>query len=222
MIGYVFRNSIKGAIFDLDGTLLDTMARLERVEIDYLVALGGVPKPGIAKILRALNLAEVSRYYRSEYGVRESLDEIFAGRNRLLEGYYFNDAPLKGEVVPVLDCLRGYDVSMCVATATDRHLVEPALLRCGISGYFDRILTCTEENTSKTNPDIYVRAAELMGTRICETIVVEDALHAIKSAKEAGFPVVAIYDESAEDQQEEIRAISDHYFMSLGEMLDVL
>jgi len=222
MIGYVLRNNIKGAIFDLDGTLLDTMQVLERVEIDYLVALGGQPKPGLAHILRTLNLTEVSKFYRSEYGVKASLEEICVGRNKLLEKYYCFDALLKGGVNPVLDSFRCYDIRMCVATASDRHLVEPAMQRCGIFDYFERILTCSEENTSKSNPDIYIRAAGLMGTDIRETVVIEDALHAIKSAKEAGFPVIAIYDESAEDQTEEIKAISDYYFASFEEMLGIL
>jgi len=222
MIGFVLRNNIKGAIFDLDGTLLDTMPVLERVEIDYLVTLGGHPKPGLAHILRTLNLAELSEFYRSEYGVNASLDEIYAGRNKLLEKYYNFDALLKDCVTPVLDSLRCDDVKMCVATASDRHLVEPAMQRCGILDYFERILTCGEENTSKSNPDIYIRAAELMGTEIRETVVVEDALHAIKSAKEAGFPVIAIYDVSAEDQAEEIKAISDYYFASFEEMLGMM
>jgi len=222
MLGYIQRNHIKGAIFDLDGTLLDTMEKLGRVEIEYLIALGGVPRPGLAEILRTLSTAEVTQYFKSDYGIREPLDKIYHERNRLLEDYYFYEAEPKEGAGPVLESLRFHDVKMFVATATDRYLVEPAMERHGLTQYFERILTCSEENTSKSSPDIYLRAAELMGTEPGETIVVEDALYAMESAKKAGFPIIAIYDKSADDQAEEIEAISDHYFKSLVEMLDIL
>ena len=222
MLGYIHRNHIKGAIFDLDGTLLDTMEKLGRVEIEYLIALGGVPRPGLAEILRTLSTAEVTQYFKSDYGIREPLDKIYHERNRLLEDYYFHEAEPKDGAATVLENLRFLEVKMCVATATDRYLVEPAMERHGLMQYFERILTCSEENTSKSSPDIYFRAAELMGTEPGETIVIEDALYAMESAKRAGFPIIAIYDKSADDQAEEIEAISDHYFKSLVEMLEIL
>jgi len=104
---------------------------------------------------------------------------------------------------------------MCVATATDRRLIEPALKRCGIYDYFERIFTCGEEKTSKSEPEIYFRAAKHMEVDISKTIVVEDAFYAVKTAKDAGFVVVGVYDHAEDDQQHEIKSLSDYYYTTL-------
>ena len=212
----------EGVIFDVDGTLLDSMYIWENVAAEYLKSRGATPQPGLNDDLAALGGHEIPDYFRVEYGLRETANTIQRGINKLLEDYYFYNAPLKAGVLTVLGALNELGVKMCVATATDRRLIEPALLRCGILDFFGRIFTCGEESTSKRHPDIYLRAAEYLGTHIAETLVVEDALYAIKSAKGAGFPVAAVYDITAEDKQEEIKSICDHYYVSMVEMLNDL
>ena len=209
----------KAAIFDLDGTLLDSMPIWESVAADYLKTRGITPKANINEELIALGGHEIPEYFQTEYGLRETAEAIHRGMYELLEAFYFYKAPLKNGVAAVLSTLRENGVKMCVATATDRWLVEPALERCGILEYFARIFTCGEEETSKSSPDIYIRAADFLGAEITDTLVFEDALYAMKSAKRAGFPVAAVYDRSARDKQDEIKAVSDYYFVSMDEML---
>ena len=212
------KQTIKGAIFDCDGTLLDSMQMWLKAEEEYLLALKHMPRPDLIDAVRPLSSLEAADYLKTEYGILKTIEQINNERNTMLEDYYFNKAGLKDGVLAVLEELSAHGVKMCVATATDNYLVEAGLARCGIRGYFGRIFTCSEEKTSKKWPDIYIRAAEFLGTEISETIVFEDALHAIKSAKKAGFPVVAVYDQSEDDHQEEIRAISDYYYTSLDQM----
>ena len=214
--------NIKGAIFDCDGTLLDSMPVWVWVEQEYLVRLGLTARPDLVEAVRPFNPIEVAEYFQAEYGVDKSVEEIIAGRNQLMEECYFQQAVLKDGVVPVLERLSDGGVKMCVATATDKYLVEEALRRCGIMRYFERVFTCSEENTSKSSPDIFIRAASFLKTDIESTVVIEDALHAIRSAKSAGFPVVAVYDMSEESHREEIRALSDYYFESVGGMLNIM
>ena len=206
---------IKGAIFDLDGTLLDSMQIWDNIAANYLISRGATPRPGLRDELRALGGHQIPVYFQSNYGIIESEERIYSAINELLEDFYFNKAPLKEGAAELLDKLLGQNVKMCVATATDRYLVEPALERCGIFEYFERIFTCGEERTSKSSPEIYLRAAKFLGTKIIDTLVFEDALYAMKSAKKAGFPVAAVYDLSAGDQQEEIRKLCDYYCNSL-------
>jgi len=205
---------IKGAIFDVDGTMLDSMWMWESVEADYLESLGAQPLPGMAEELRSLSLREVAEYFQETYGINKTVDEIVVEKNKMMEEFYFHRVMPKEGIVPVLEKLRQGGIKMCVATGTDRYHIEPALRRCGLLGYFGRIFTCSEENTSKSNPTIYLRAAEFLGTSISQTLVFEDALFAIKSAKGAGFPVAAVFDKSAVDQQEEIKSICDYYIES--------
>jgi len=130
-----------------------------------------------------------------------------------------NEVELKRGVIRVLDALKERGVKMCIATATERRLVEPSIKRHNLSGYFERIFTCTEENTSKKSPDIYIRAAEFLGTDINKTLVIEDALYAMKTAKKAGFVVAGVYDKVSDDEQDEIKETCDYYWKYLDEML---
>ena len=215
-------DNISGVIFDVDGTLLDSMHIWERVEIDYLESQGITPRPGMNELLRSYSEMEVAIYFRAEYGVKESVEEIIASRHRLISDFYFNRATLKSGVIPVLDALRARGIRMCVATATDKSLIVPALRHCGVHDFFGKVFTCGEERTSKSSPDIFIRAADFLGTDVCNTLVVEDALYAIVTAKRAGFPVAAVYDLSADDQQDEIKELCDYYWLYLDEMLKVL
>ena len=213
---------IKGAIFDVDGTMLDSIDIWERMTSDYLISLGVTPDPDLYANLLALGGHEIPGYLRTAYGLRKSADEIQRGIYGVLEEFYFYKAQPKKGVIAVLNALRDRGVEMCVATATDRRLIEPALKRCGLSDFFGRAFTCSEEMTSKRSPDIYYRAASHLGTAIADTLVVEDAPYAVKTAKSAGFQVVAVYDQAAHDEQENVKKLSDYYFISMDEMLPLL
>ena len=207
--------NIKGAIFDVDGTMLDSMQIWENVAENYLISQGAVPRPDLNEELSQIGGHQIPAYFRAEYGLTQAAEDIHAGINALLADFYFNEAPLKNGVIEILETFQNQGIKMCVATATDRSLIEPALHRCGIAKYFGKIFTCPEEQTSKSRPDIYLSAAKFLGTDIGDTLVFEDALYAVKSAKKAGFPVVAVYDQAAEDHQDALRTLGDYYFESL-------
>ena len=213
---------IKGVIFDVDGTLLDSMQMWGNVQAEYLKSLGVKPRSDLRDVLRSIGGHETSGYFQVEYGVRKSAEEINSGIYMLMGEFYKKKVALKSGAIVVLDALRERGTKICAATATDRDLIEPGLRRCGLLDYFSRVFTCREECTSKSSPDIFIRAAAFLGTDIGDTLVVEDALYAIRAAKRAGFPVAAVYDLSADNQQDEIRELSDFYFESMDEMLNYL
>ena len=211
---------IRGAIFDVDGTLLDSMFIWDTIGETYLRSIGYQPKENLNETFKNMSLHQAARYYQTEYGVTRSIDQIMDGVNAMLERYYRFEVPLKPGVAELLERLRQDGVKLCIATATDRHLVEAALDRCGVLSCFGEIFTCNEVGHGKDEPDIFEATLRFLGTRREETLVFDDALYAVRTAKEAGFPVAAVYD-SHERSQAEVCARSDRYREDLTQLVEL-
>ena len=201
---------IKGAIFDLDGTLLDSMSIWDTIGEDYLRSLGIEPRENLAETFKTFTLEESADYYRTHYGVTLSVEEIINGVNGMIEDFYRNTVSLKKGVSEFLERLSKDGVKMCVATVTDKYLVEAALTRLSVRQYFGEIFTTAEVGCDKNKPTIYRTALDHLGTPKSETVVFEDTLHALMTAKNDGFPVAAVYDEH-ESRQTEMKANGDYY-----------
>lgn len=206
---------ISGAVFDVDGTLLDSMPVWDCVGENYLRSIGYEPEENLNEVLQNMSLLQAARYYRREYGVVLSEDAIMKGVNAMLEKSYRCEIPLKPGVEGLLRRLHRAGVKLCIATATDRYLVEAALARCGVLSYFGEIFTCNGVGHGKDEPHIFEAALRFLGTERAETVVFDDALYAIRTAKEAGFPIAAVYD-THEKSQTEVRALSDFYLENLS------
>lgn len=202
--------SIQGAVFDVDGTLLDSMSVWDTAGEKYLRSIGYEPRENLNEVFKNMSLLQAARYYRTEYGVTLGEDEIVDGVNAMLEQYYRFETPLKAGVRELLALLRKKGVRMCIATATDRYLVEAALDRCGVLSCFGQIFTCGEVGHGKDEPHIFEEALRFLGTERERTVVFDDALYAVRTAKVAGFLVAAVCD-SHEKEQESIRALADLY-----------
>lgn len=201
---------IDGAIFDVDGTLLDSMEIWETLGERYLCSLGIEPRENLKETFKNMSLKQAAEYYQSVYGVEKPTEEILDGVNALIEDFYFHVAELKPGIAELLQQLKMHGVKMCIATATERYLVEAALARCGVLAYFSEILTCGEVGSGKDEPIIYEMALAGLGTEKQYTYVFEDAIHAVETAKRAGFPVVGVY-EKAEEDQESMKRLADYY-----------
>ena len=201
---------IEGAIFDLDGTLLDSMFIWDTIGEDYLRALGKEPHENLKETFMTLTLEEAAEYYRKNYGVTLSVQEIVDGVNAMVEQTYRTKVTLKPGISEYLAWLKGNGVRMCVATVTDRYLVEETLERLGVRHYFSEIFTCAEVGFGKDKPILYQKALEHLGTAKEETYVFEDMLFALNTAKTDGFPTVGVYDRH-EEHQDELKELADYY-----------
>lgn len=211
--------AVKGAIFDLDGTLVDSMPVWDRVADDYLRSLGIKTEGNTGEILKTCGLRQAARYFIKNYGLRLTEEEIADGVNGLLKDFYGNAVNLKRGAAEYLEKLRRAGVRACVATATDLPLAEAALKRCGVADMFCGIITEAQAGAGKRNPRIYEEALKIIGAPKSQTVVFEDALHAASTAKAAGFTVAAVYDAS-EKNQAAMKKISDYYIkdFSLAEI----
>ena len=208
---------LDGAIFDLDGTLLDSMFIWSTIGEDYLRSRGVAPRGNLNEIFKNMSLQQAAQYYQTEYNLPGSTQEIMDGVNRMIWHYYEQQVQPKAGVVAVLRLLKRRNVKLCVATATDEPLAKVALQRTGLLSYFKEILTCGAIGHGKDEPDIYHAARRCLQTPQSSTWVFEDALHAAQTAKNAGYPVIGIYD-PAEKNTAALRDIVDHYIYSFEEM----
>lgn len=203
--------AIRGAIFDVDGTLLDSMYLWDRVGEDYLQGKGIAPLPDMEERVRTMSMMQIAQYCQQAYGMTEPAQQIIDEINGMVLEKYRNEVQPKPGVKALLSMLREKGVALAVATASDRCLIEEALERTGLLPYFDVFLTCSEVGAGKDSPAIFYTACKAMGTRSEETVLFEDSLYSMKTAKKEGFLVAAVFDESAAGETEEIQQLADWY-----------
>ena len=199
---------LKGAIFDLDGTLFDSMFIWDTAGEVYLRSMGIEPREDLQKVLKPMSLLQSATYIREKYRLSLTEKEIMDGINRTVEDFYFHTVQPKEGVIEFLEQMKKQGVRMCIATATDRYQAQAALNRCGMEAFFSEIFTCTDVGHGKDEPVIFEKALEHLGTTKADTVVFEDAYHAAKTAKADGFIVAAVYD-SHETKQAKLHLVSD-------------
>lgn len=209
---------IKGAIFDMDGTLLDSMPVWEHASERYLQNKGIVVQEKLSKILFTMSMRQGAAYVKENYGLAEDIDTIVSGVNAIVFAAYEKEVQPKAGVKAFLEELREAKIPMAVATSTDRPMVETALKRTGLAPYFERIFTCTEVGAGKSEPDIFREAAAFLGAKEEEIWVFEDALYAMETAGKAGFKIVGIYDAASEEEQVQIQNLVDIYLRDWTEI----
>lgn len=211
---------IKGAIFDLDGTILDSMPIWSNLGNIYLKAKGKVAQPDLAYQLEKMSISEAAQYFIDNYAIDNNIEKIENEINEILFNYYHKICPIKNGVKNYLAKLKQNSIPMVIATSSSKLLVKIALKRLDIYQYFSKIFTTTELNTNKTESKIYTECAKYLAFPPNQIIVHEDVLFAINTAKNAGFNIIAVYDESSKNDELKIRKIADKYIYSFNELLE--
>ena len=196
------------AIFDFDGTLFDSMPLWYTCGDQFLLGVGRTPEPNLWDTFRTMSLEQAAAWVKADYGLDLTEQQIIDGINATVEHGYFHEVLPKPGVVDFVRDLRKRGVSCGIATATDAYLVEAALARCGMGDLFEVIFTCGGLHTTKHEPLIFEKAAKALGADADTAVVFEDAIHAIRTAKGAGFTVVGIANDF-QDDPEEIRGTVD-------------
>ena len=209
---------ISGAIFDLDGTLIDSMSIWDDIAYNFLVSQGVTPKPDLRKMVATMYLDESARYLVEEYSLDCTPQDFKDYTERIIEDFYVRTVLPKRDAVEFLQKLKASGVKMCVATATERKLAVPALEHNGMLGFFDAIFSCAEIGVSKQSPEIFDTALEFLGTTKGETFVFEDSYHAVATAAKAGYNVVAIADKSASKDEDKIKQLSVNFIENYAEL----
>ncbi|MDE5620453.1 MAG: HAD family phosphatase [Ruminococcus sp.] len=214
---------IKGIIFDLDGTLIDSMNIWCNIDRAFLKENGvDNPPSDVSDKVKKLTIESAAEYFINNFGLKCSVKYIVDRIEELVRIEYEENISLKPYVNEVLDMLDRKNIPYGIATATYKSLAEAVLKRLGIYGRFKFLLTESEYPRGKNFPDIYMGGAERLGFSPNEILVVEDSLHCIETALKAGFVTVGIYDEVSASERDIIERISDYYFESLDKIESIL
>lgn len=207
---------ITGAIFDLDGTLVDSMKIWDVLPGKVVRSFGAEPTDDLAYQLAAMDKQEAADYMIKTFLLPLSREEVLNRVNELVDEEYSSIVPLKKGADVLLEFLHSNKIPCSIATASEVSQAEQAMKRLGQWERFQFVLSCMQCG-SKSSPQIYYQAAERMGTVPEQTLVFEDALHAAQTAKKAGFVVVGVFDPSSAADEQKMRAVCDFYLPSLDD-----
>jgi len=190
--------NITGAIFDMDGTLIDSMMFWdifwERLGKKYRDDPCFRPDPATEKAIRTLPLQEAMLLLYEKCSIGESGEALFKTADEMCADFYAHDVKMKPGALEFLIHCKQKGIQMCVASATARPLLEIVMKKFNLYAYFPRLFSCSELGKGKEYPDIFFAAHEYLGTPKESTWIFEDSITALETAKKAGYPTVGIFD----------------------------
>ena len=208
---------IRGAIFDLDGVLLDSLGIWYDLGARYILSMGMQPVSGMSETLFSMSMEQGAVYLKRTFGLEKREEEIIADLEQILRDYYYKEVPAKEGAKELLAFLQEQGVKMAAATSSPRPHVTEALKRLGLLSYMQEIYTTSEVGESKHSPRIYKLAAQSLECSAEEILVFEDSLYALNTAKTAGFRCVGVYDAQGESDQQGLEMMADVYLHKLKE-----
>ena len=211
--------NIKGAIFDLDGTLVDSMWVWRQIDVDYLKSKGHSLPENLNSEICHLSFTQTANYFKKRFNLSDSIETILDDWHNMAYNHDSKNVKLKDGVKEFLDKLKNNNVKIALATSNSVPLLEACLKNNGIYDYFDAITTTDEVPNGKNCPDVYLLAAEKININPSDCIVFEDILAAINGAKAANMTVVAVHDEHSSNELDEIIKASDKYINSYFELI---
>lgn len=211
---------IQAAIFDLDGTLIDSMWMWKQIDIDYLARHGHPLPEDLQDCIEGMSFSETAVYFKERFGLTDSLDVIKADWNRMAYDIYVNKVPLKTGVLEFLQYLKKQGIRTGIATSNSKELLMAVLKSLEITEYFDEIHTSCEVEKGKPAPDIYLLVAEKLGVKPENCLVFEDIMQGILAGKSAGMRVCAVKDDFSVKQEPEKKANADWFVEGFAEIMN--
>lgn len=210
---------IEAVIFDLDGSMVDSMWMWRTIDIEYLGRFGIELPENLQSCIEGMSFSETAVYFKERFGLPDDLDTIKADWNRMAWDKYAYEVPVKDGVMELLQYCMEHGIKAGIATSNSRELVDNVIKVHGLDAYFDCIMTGCDVAKGKPAPDIYLAVARSLGVAPENCLVFEDIIPGIQAGKAAGMQVCAVYDKYSEHQDDVKRDLADYYTYQFRELM---
>lgn len=213
-------SNVKAVLFDLDGTLIDSMWVWGDIDIIYLKKHGIAYPEDLLYEIEGMSFKEVAVYFKERFFLPDSLDEIQDEWTEMAKEKYKNEVPLKPGVYPFLEYLKLHGIHTGIATSNNRELLTAVMNAHHLQDYIEYTMTSCEAGAGKPAPDIYLKVSEAFHVKPEECLVFEDTPSGIMAGKNAGITVCAMEDTYTLDRKELIQELADYYITDFTQVLD--
>ena len=211
---------IEAVIFDLDGSMVDSMWMWRAIDIEYLGRFGITLPENLQACIEGMSFSETAVYFKERFNLPDDLDTIKADWNRMAWDKYTYEVPVKDGVTELLQYCMDHGIKVGIATSNSRELVENVVKARHLDQYFDCIMTGCDVAKGKPAPDIYLAVARELNVSPENCLVFEDIIPGIQAGKAAGMRVCAVYDKYSEHQDAEKRTLADYYTYHFKELME--
>ncbi len=213
-------NQREAVLFDLDGTLMDSMWLWEDIDIEFLGRYHLTVPEDLETAIEGMSFTETAQYFKDRFALPCSIGYIKEEWNRMAFQKYAEEVPLKPGAKQFLYRLKQLNIRTAIASSNSHELIDACLLHNGVKDLFDCIAITCEVEKGKPAPDIYLYTAEKLGADPARCLVFEDIPNGILAGKRAGMQVCAVEDAYSADRRDEIRQLADYYIRSYDEIAD--
>ena len=212
-------NKFDAAIFDMDGTIMDSLGIWERIDYDFLEKKRGIKVPGdYVHDIAAMSFSEIADYTIARFNLPDTPQELMQEWTDMAVYEYTHNVHLKPYVREYMEYLKTNGKKIILCTSSPEYFFVPALKNNGIYDLFDAFANTCEAGVGKNAPDVFLLAAKKAGTAPDRCIVFEDVISAAATAKKAGMTVCGVYDLRNDSRQDELKAVCDMYIKGFDEL----
>lgn len=214
--------NIKAVLFDLDGSLVDSMWVWKNIDIEYLGRFGITLPDNLQSNIEGMSFSETAVYFKEHFLIPDSVEQIKEDWTKMAWDKYTHEVPLKKGVDKFLTYCAEHRIKLGIATSNSRELVENVLESLGVKTHFTCIVTGCDVAKGKPSPDVYLEAARQCNVAPEDCLVFEDIVPGIQAGKAANMKVCAVEDAYSSHQRQEKRALADYYIEDYSEVMRLL
>lgn len=215
-------NQIEAVIFDMDGTLIDSMWLWKQIDIEYLARFDQELPDDLQKDIEGMSFSETANYFKTRFNIKDNIEVIKNDWNTMAADFYKHRVTIKDDAKLFIDELKKRNIKVGIGTSNSPELVSVIMKKFSMEDTFDSIRTSCQVDKGKPHPDIFLKVASDLGVDPEKCMVFEDVPNGLVAANRAGMISVAIHDDFSKDMEAEKRELADFYINTYKEVVDVI